>query len=355
MNATPAIVGLLCLIPTAARGETPPPAAPPTVLAVGQAGTFKPGALVQTWYSVTDAATTTNTFRIRRAELSARGDLIVDRFAYGAMFDLAKLLEFQDARLAVTPGDGTTTITAKQPNGASSILQDAYITLKTSLADVSMGQFKIPVSWEGFNPSSRLLFLERSLVAIRFGDKRDVGVKATKQFTHVGYALGLYNGTGQNVRDADTSKDGVLRLEAYPVEGLLVAGVVYATLWNRDLPGAKDRYEGDLRYEHGPLLLQGEYIYGKDVNKDGSRTRGHGFYTAAAGRIVPDVQLAFRLGYVNPDKAKLDDHTWSYEGILNYYVRGQEARLALAYSHFRNAGPLRPDEDTVVLAAQACF
>jgi hypothetical protein len=345
MKASLTSFALLSLFASTSRAETMTAAAAPE-------SAFKPSALIQTWYSISHLGTTSNTFRVRRAELSAKGDVIADRFGYTFMMDPAKLLEFQDTRLPVTPGDGMAAVTAKQPNGASSVLQDAYVTGKTAYADLSLGQFKIPVSWEGYNSSSKLLFHERAQVSSRFGDKRDIGVRAAKQWKHVGYTLGLFNGNGQNTRDTDTGKDGAARLELYPVDGLMVAGVVYSTLWNRSAAGAKDRYEGDLRFERGPLLFQGEYIQGKDVNKDGSKTRGRGFYAALAGRPLPPLQLAGRLGYLDPDQGKTSDHTWSYEAVINYYLRGQEARVALAYSHFLNAGPLRPDEDAVTLALQ---
>ena len=48
--------------------------------------------------------------------------------------------------------------------GSSSILQDVELTYLSDYADVSIGQFKIPISYEGYNSASKLIFPERALV-----------------------------------------------------------------------------------------------------------------------------------------------------------------------------------------------
>jgi phosphate-selective porin len=67
-------------------------------------------------------------------------------------------------------------------------------------ADVSLGQFKIPISWEGYQSSSKLLFPERALSSRAFGDQRDIGLRVEK-IGPIYYYAGLFNGTGLNRRD----------------------------------------------------------------------------------------------------------------------------------------------------------
>jgi hypothetical protein len=356
---------LLVGIARAASAQTeaaPAPPIPVPPLSAAAPPTFKPGLLLQGWYLLDDAAAVQNTFRVRRAELSARGEILPGRFAYGLMFDLARLLEFQDRALPVTPatpGAMPETVTAKQPVGASSVLQDVFITLVTSWADLSIGQFKIPVSYEGYNPSSKLLFAERALVSSRFGDRRDVGLRLAKQFTRFGYSAGLFNGSGGNATDTNEGKDGALRVEVYPVTGLLLAGVVYRSLTGRRKSGARDRLEGDLRFEWRRLLVQAEYIHGRDVAADPTgavvTTRGHGLYAAFAAHVVQQLQAAVRFGYLDPSRAAGSDHRLAYEAVINHYLRQVEARLQLAFSHFRSPDPARPPQNVLILAAQAVY
>jgi hypothetical protein len=333
----------------------------PSALAVSKEGTFKPGLLLQGWYVYDDAAAVEKTFRVRRAEISAKGEIIPKRFAYSVMFDPAGLLEFQDKSLPVSPAQPMMpqTVTAKQPPGSISILRDMFVTYLTPVADVSIGQFRIPVGYESYNSSSRLLFPERAMVSTRLADRRDVGLRIAKQFQYVGYSAGLFNGTSVNATDNNDAKDGALRVEAYPVKGLLIAGVAYATLGDRNKVGNRQRYEADLRFERGPILFQGEYIWGRDVTAGpmGSKvfTRGQGFYAAAGVRFLEILQPVVRLSYLDPSTKAEKDHRFAYEGVINCYLRQFDARLQLAFSHFRNADSKKPAQNVLIFGAQAAY
>jgi hypothetical protein len=297
---------------------------------------------------------------VRRAEISAKGEIVPGRFGYAVMFDLARLLEFQNKSLPVAPAVPMMpqTVTAKQPVGASSVLQDVFITYMTSYADVSIGQFKIPVSYEGYNSSSKIVFPERAMVSSTFGDKRDLGLRIAKQFQYVGYSAGLFNGSGQNASDADDNKDAALRLEVYPRKGLLLAGVAYASLSGREKPGHKERFEADLRFEHGPFLLQAEYIHGRDVSAAAMGTtsvKGQGFYTVAGFRPIDELQVLGRFGYLDPDTSAGKNHRTAYEGALSYYLQQFEARLQIAFSHFKNSDPTKKSQNVLIFAAQASY
>jgi hypothetical protein len=334
----------------------PAPAPAPTALAVGTKATFKPGILLQTWnlYEYTDHSA--DTFRIRRAEFTAKGDILPKLFSYALMFDTARLLDPQDAKI------GMPAITVRQPVGGG-VLQDVFVTFLSDYADVSMGQFKIPVSYEGYNSSSKTLFPERSIVSSAFGDKRDIGLRIAKTFDSFGYSAGFFNGTGQNVLDNNKAKDGALRLEYYPIKGMTIAGVIYGTLWDVTELGAKRRYEGDLRFEQGPFLFQGEYIYARDRKAKGSAilntlVKAQGFYAAAGFKLLDNLQLCARFDYLDPDtdSAVDKDHTKGYEGQLVYYFQGQEAKIHLSYARFQYASGTNKDAlNQVTLAAQLWY
>lgn len=348
-----------------------PAAGLPKKLAVGTQGWFNPGLLLQGWFiaeaneeTSSTEQLTTSTFRLRRAEIRALGDIIPDLFSYNVMFDAARFLE--PINQTVTLNDGEK-VTFKQSPGSSSIISDFFVTLKSSWVDASIGQFKIPVSWEGYNPAAKVLFPERSVVSMFYGDRRDMGIRLTKTFKLNGedfimYSAGAFNGSGQGILDTNNSKDLGLRLELYPIKGLMVGGVVYSTVGKRSEAGSKDRYEGDLRFERWNFILQAELIHGVDTGAMAKKTDGQGWYVAAAFKPLDFFQFAARLGRLDPDvdsnvvptaaNSALDE-VWVYEGELAYLFEKYEARLQLAIGRFEY--DQRADKTQVIFAAQASY
>jgi hypothetical protein len=273
-----------------AQTEAKEPVPPPQKIAVGKQGYFQPAALLQGWFLVDHQKglntepghDTWNTFRLRRAELRIKGQIIPDLIAYQVMIDPAKLLRFESKKVNVEPTDpnAPATVAVPQPPNDTSILQDFYVTFLSEYAEVSLGQFKIPLSWEGYNSASKLIMPERSLSSRTFGDKRDLGIRVEKKFEHFGYMAGIYNGLGQNRFDNNNQKDVSLRLEAYPIEGVVIGAVGYAAVGERNEPDTKDRLEGDVRFEKYNVLVQAEYLHGWTRNAAGTRLNGHGGYAA---------------------------------------------------------------------------
>ncbi|MBI5501293.1 MAG: hypothetical protein HY907_13695 [Deltaproteobacteria bacterium] len=350
------------------------PAAPDR-LSVGSAGGyFRPGILLQGWYVAdfmgTNADEIDNTFRVRRAELSVRGEILPDWISYKVMIDPARSVAFGSATIDVQNQDPPPTdpenpeqVTVRAPSSAvADMFQDYYLTFLVPYVDISIGQFKIPVSYEGYNSSSHLLFPERFLIARLWGDRRDLGLRLAHKFDWFGYSAGVFNGAGQNTFETNNSKDLALRLEAYPLEGLTIAGVAYATVGDREQAGTKDRYEGDLRFERWGFLFQGEYIAARDVGSDGAVTWAHGFYAAAGYTIADMLQPVVRFGWYDPDMDRdvlptdanhQTDEYWQLDGGLNWFIVHHEAMLQLSYSRFRYDD--RTANNQVILAAQVSY
>lgn len=346
--------------------DNPPEPEPPTKLKVGKRGRWSPGMLAQAWLDLqrSNGRTTLLTFKLRRAELAVHGEIVPDRWAFRVMMDPARFLEQIDTPIVDSAGN---TSVIKQPPGPSAALRDVYITMLTSIGDLSIGQFKIPVSWEGYNSSAKLWFPERAPVSREFGDRRDLGLRFTKTFTYWGYFAGLFNGQGENNLDTNVQKDLGLRLEVYPVEGMTIAGVLYDAIGERNLAGTKDRWEADLRYAHGPYLFQSEYIRARDVYQTDARaTQGQGFYTTI-GYMLEDpslhgvLQPVARIGFLDldignrgpPPPGRNFTTEWDYDVGLNYYIEGDEMKLQLWYS-FQNYNT-RPSINEIVFAAQVWY
>jgi hypothetical protein len=329
--------------PVAAAPAAEAPAFPDRV-AIGKSGGFVQfSSLIQPWFfvSATQDQTATSTFRLRRAEMVFKGEILPKQVGFLVRIDPAKLLSARSLTVTGQSPAPTTagTITALQPGGTDgSILQDAWVSYMTDFANIQMGQFKIPIGLEANQSSAALLFPERSIVTRAFGDRRELGVKVEKKIADVFYYnVGIYNGSNINRLDNDNEKDVGLRLEAYPIKGLTIGALGYTTIGERD-QSVVDRLEADLRLELGGLILQGEYIHGWDGAKNattGQRTEGAGAYGAVAYTIAELIQPVFRFGTLdtNVDNDEAGKTNW-YEGCVNYFLKGNDVKLSLAVSHF---------------------
>jgi hypothetical protein len=334
---------------------------PPKQLTVADDGTLKFGALLQFWgfRSSRDDAVT-STFRVRRAELKLSGEVVPDKIAYKVMVDPSKVLESKSTTVPVEGQDPepTTagTVTVSQPADKLSLFQDFAITYLWDYAELSLGQFKNGVSYEGFNSSSKLLFPERSPVAKLYGDKRDIGISVNKEFEHFTYFAAVFNGTGLNLRDTNNQKDLAVRLEVLPIDGLLLGAVGYTSLGERRLATTKERVEGDVRLDMSNLLVQAEYIRGWD-GASNQQVPGEGYYGALGYTFFDKLQPIVRVGRldkdVNNDGVGSDDELTHYDVGLNYYIKGQKARLSGSVSIFDF--DQEPTQTDIILMAQASF
>jgi hypothetical protein len=352
------------------------PAHAPKTLEVGSGGAWSPSGLIQAWLvgshqtqTVPGRATPmadedTLTFRLRRAELRVKADIVPKRVLFQVMIDPARALELNRSALPVG-GGGTGTVTVSQPppdaSGAASpltILQDVFVTFPTDYVDISIGQFKIPVSMEGYGASSRILFPERAPGARRYGDRRDIGIRLEKKLgNHFGYTLAMINGAGQNRLDTDTEKDAAARLEIYPVEGLTLAGVGYTTVGKRK-KSSRDRLEADLKYDAHSLYVIAEYIHGWDSVRQAKAVEGHGAYVQAAYTFFDRLQPMVRFGEVEPNTDAAGDHFRHYEGGLNWLFQKHEAKVGLAVAYYDPTNPnppTNPERWEGILTVQAGF
>lgn len=156
------------------------------------------------------------------------------------------------------------------------------------------GQFKVPFGYEELFSDNNIDFVERS-VADNLVPSRDMGVMVHGSTFNgrVSYALGGFNGSGQNKRDTNDSKDIVGRLVLAPfkqselpwLKNLQVGGDV---TWGdedsgQSLQGKTDaqfvffrsiqtrgdrlRYSGEAAYYYGPFTMYGEYIQTREERK----------------------------------------------------------------------------------------
>jgi Phosphate-selective porin O and P len=345
--------------------EAPEPPKLPDRVGFGKNGGFVQfSSLIQPWFFMSRTQGPddifNSTFRLKRAEMVFKGEVIPKFASFLVRIDPSKLLA---ARTIAVTGEQPAPTTAGsvsvlQPGGTDgSILQDAWVSFLSDYANVQIGQFKIPVSLEALQSSSALLFPERSLVTRAFGDRRELGVKVEKKLgDYFFYSAGVYNGSNINRLDTDREKDAGLRLEVYPIPGLTIGALGYTTLGERD-GSVVDRVEADLRLELAGFIFQGEYIHGWDGAPNattGDRLEGAGAYGAVAYTFLERFQPVFRIGFLDTNVDNDDaGRTNAVEGCFNYFLRGNDVKLSLSVSHF-TPDPA-PDFTEVTLQTQFNF
>ena len=160
-------------------------------------------------------------------------------------------------------------------------LLDGFITYArlAPYARLSIGQFKSPFSLELNTACAGLHTINRSQVVSQLASPgRDLGLMLSGGYEkRVSYSFALMNGTGSGVADDNKGKDTAGRVVISPVEWVRTGGSFRLGKAKPAVAGADEdertRYGGELEVSYTDFLVQGEYIYGKDV---GSYTTGGG-------------------------------------------------------------------------------
>jgi hypothetical protein len=353
----------------------------------GTGGWWQPGANVQGWYiydnyerrvkgDVKESSYNKNTFRLRRAQLKFKSEIWPKIFYVYVMIDPARINDGTATTLTITDKNkqsiGTSASVYLPQTANLSPLQDAYITFLNDYAEVTIGQFKIPVSWEWQFSSTKLIFSERSLVSFQF-NKRDIGLKVSKKFKHGMYSAAVYNGSGQNTLDTNGAKDLALRLEGYPlnwldIKGLsmTIGGVIYSSVGDFDDKSNpwKVRYEADFVLEAYGAILWAEYIKSQDRKAgDGNPMYfGDGYYVLLGYTFLKQLTFAFRFGQFNGDATHVLKPTDSayvpfttyMEGAVAWQIFKDDLKLRANYSYF-NSDNVKPTNHEVIISMQVAY
>ncbi|HHV02941.1 MAG: porin [Bacteroidales bacterium] len=257
-----------------------------------------------------------NSFDIRRARLDFKGDP-VKWFDYRLQVDFA----------------------------SSPKIIDAFVRLKFSpMFNVQAGQFKLAFSLE--NPYSPLDLetLENSQVISYLsgindlaGSKaagRDIGVAVYGGFFKqdgyniIDYVVGLYNGTGINVKDNNKHKDITGRLEIHPVRPVTLSASYYNGKIGEDGDlKPRIRYGFGARYDDGAILLRSEYIKGKTDQVDSD-----GFYVLAGYTFAGKIQPLFKYDYMRKNLGDENSRQIHYLIGVDYWPH-KMFRLQLNYTY----------------------
>jgi len=263
----------------------------------------------------TASAAENDSFIIRRARVSLASE-IDPRWDYKLQVDFGNI-----ARTAVTSVDfaksKTKTTSVQRP-----VLLDAQVNYALSeTARLSVGQFKIPFSYENLVSSTELDTINRAQVVEKLVPGRDIGSQGrdlgllfTGSEERLDYAFGVFNGAGINAADDNDQKDLAARLVFHPDKALAVGAS-----WYDGRAGAagstRDRIGGEVSYREGPWTVRGEYVAGKDAS-----IRKAGWYAHAGYRFHPKWEGVVRFDRFDPDRDSGDDRTDVLTLGFNHFI-----------------------------------
>ncbi len=303
---------------------------------------FKPNlsGYIEAWYrndssdlsnQTTAAKKTDNEFRIRRARLTATGN-VTEELGY-------KL---------------TANLDGPSPASASSSVKlwDAYMTYRFNpLIAATFGQFKYDFTLEGLETTpDRVPVLRAEAIndiagtlGTTGGSFRDIGVKftgAAENLLGLTYGLDLINGNGINKGDNNNHKDIAGRVTVTPLKGLTLGASGYTGEGQSEISAFRIQetaWDLEAEYKLEGLKLRGEYIRAKWDNWDISRaitdvTRGpaqgktqkpNGWYLQASYRLPQNVEFMGRFEDYEKDSNTPDSHLRTTTLGAAYYIKGK--------------------------------
>lgn len=301
-------------------------------------GNHRLGFLLQIQYVHDDSTGLTGQFKGRRGEMGLSGTIIPKMLTYNLVIDPVSL--------------------------SSKITKDAYINIPLSVlpyfdfknVEFRIGQFKFPQSFEGRWSSGDLDFGERATVSKTFGDKRDFGFQLSGSNLPLGalkaeYAVGLFNGTGQNIEDNNDNKDFAGRV-----------GFRWDRLWlgvngysGKEKTGDRTRMGYESQYLQGPWKFQSEYMYGKtEPAVAGPSVRQKGYYVFA-NYIWKCLRPGLRWQSWDPDRDTSGNRqTELTAGLDHLFTQNRKNKVTLNYTARFEEGPHIKNNE-VLFQAQLAF
>ena len=244
------------------------------------------------WEEQSDPSTT---FYIRRARVSLSGDFAKEMFDYRLQVDMA----------------------------GSPKICDLYVRYKPLNAiNVQLGQFKLPFSLENelYGPT-KFEFIEYSYLTtylVRNNSKYD-GISATGRdmgiqlyggfikrdgYSIINYNIGVFNGSGINCKDNNSSKDAIARLIIKPFKGFSVSGsYMYSETNHNGMEYMKSpRWSVGVIYDVRHWIARVEFA---EADFAGNKTDA--LYALAGYHFEKPWTIAARYEFINDEYRVLDE------------------------------------------------
>ena len=237
-------------------------------------------------------------------------------------------------------------------------IKDAYLEIRPSGRPYRFvaGQFKAPFGLQQLVSSGRQQFVDRAITDSKFTPGRDMGVMlaGTAAARRVGYEVGLFNGSGESLRQAKQLPLWVARFVVTPLgapaltEGspdapeqptlhLGVAARGGSQVRGRTPDGivqdadSQTAYGLEFAYRARRLSSTAEYFWMTDEQENpqsGPDLESRGFHAQVGYMLVPrTVEVAGRYARVDGDDGVSDADVTEARGVFGYFWRVHNLKL----------------------------
>jgi phosphate-selective porin OprO/OprP len=241
--------------------------------------------------------------------------------------------------------------------GASKI-KDAFLEIRPTgrTYRFTMGQFKVPFGLQQLTSSSRLQFVDRAITDSKFVPSREMGVtvSGTTAATRVGYAGGVFNGSGESAGQNNRSHLWAARVFVHPygayslAEGAVDAGdrmVLHLgagahggdPVRGRSTAGVIEDADGQTAFNVEFALTAprfhstAEYFWMSDEQRNpaaGADIDSRGYHAQAGYMVVPRrAEVGIRYAEINPNTDLDDVKLNELRGVFGYFWQGHNLKL----------------------------
>jgi phosphate-selective porin len=225
---------------------------------------------------------------------------------------------------------------------------DAYLKWEyTEGHHFRFGQAKVPFGHEFLRSSRTITTVERSDVS-RLLFQRDIGIGAFGKEGDFKYAIGIYQGQGQNERERNGTNDVVAKLvyQITPQFRMGASGHI-GTYRPGDSPDdlAVRRAGLEAVYSNGPWTLEGELIVSDGYNLfSEAESQALGYYFYATRQMHDKLDAVVGYDRLDPDTdhrnpvrsdTRVNDRD-RYTLGLNYYISREPIHRIMLNYEFRN-------------------
>jgi phosphate-selective porin len=221
---------------------------------------------------------------------------------------------------------------------------------------VQVGQFKAPFGLQQITSSGRLQFVDRAITDAKFNPGRDMGVMlaGTAAVRKVGYDVGVFNGSGESIRNMNGSYLWVARAYFTPLGPYALAesavdagdrGILHVGVAARGGKQIRGRTAGgvveepdnqqavglEFAYKRPRFYTTAEHFWMTDeqaVPFAGPDIDSRGYHVQAGVFAVPRrVEVGVLYGRVEGNTTVDDADVSELRGVFGYYFQGHNLKL----------------------------
>jgi phosphate-selective porin len=294
-----------------------------------------------------------SSFTIPRMRLSVGGHIYSPHVRYQIEYDLRGELVVTRVTADDTDGSGDLDeieVGARQTAG----LRWGYIDFtKYELAQLRVGQMKVPFGNQELTSSGSQQFVERSVASVAFSPSYDQGVQVSGRTKgkNFGYMAGAFNGNGTVSRNQILNNNkgfryaarvhfdptGEYKLEESAVDHPEKFNWTIGAAWTRaadDDAAELDATTLDyfFAFKYRPLSFTAEWFERSQENSAGPDTDLDGYIAQAGLFVVPKrLEVALRRSEVDPDSEVDDNEVVESRLAVNWFFMKHNFKLQLDY------------------------